>query len=528
MFDFTLESIKVVWSRLQVGLCAVLLVGGAVSLLPHSTQAQQVLPKISFPIQVSTPAGDIQRLTLGFDSSATEGIDEALGETEQPPLPPSSIFDARLVGDGIPVSELGLGTVTDIRPGPEGFSGTKVHRIQVQPGPEKDSISFSWTLPDGIKGKIKDAANAVYGPVQMEGHGSLTVGAQAPDAIVTLDYSGSQEAVNVQTGTFGESDRLEFPGTGVILELSGTVDPGTVLIRRLGSAPENPAGIVEENVSGYRYVIEEQNSLNFDRAEVKLVAATLPGVEDPNAIRAYRREEPNTGTFAALKTTVRENGTPGDFSDDTLSVLTEGLGEFALGSDTEPLPVELIHLEATIRNENTVRLVWKTVSETRNAGFRIQWKSHESAEWKQIGYVESEASGGTTAKPQFYQYSVEDLQAGTHQFRLKQMDLSGAFTLTEPVAVNVQMQEALKLSSPVPNPVSTTAMLSFAAEERSRATVFLFNEIGQKVAMLHRSVLRAGEQHTIQINVGSLPSGTYFLRLRSNDETRVRQMTVIR
>jgi len=50
---------------------------------------------------------------------------------------------------------------------------------------------------------------------------------------------------------------------------------------------------------------------------------------------------------------------------------------------------------------------------------------------------------------------VEDLPVGPHQFRLKQVDLSGSAEAYGPISVDVQMQEALKLSAPAPNPVSS-------------------------------------------------------------------------
>jgi hypothetical protein len=44
-------------------------------------------------------------LHFGLHPNATNGIDNALGEDELPPLPPSGIFDARFTGENLtPIS----------------------------------------------------------------------------------------------------------------------------------------------------------------------------------------------------------------------------------------------------------------------------------------------------------------------------------------------------------------------------------------------------------------------------------------
>lgn len=60
------------------------------------TFAQQ----INIPIRVTDGAAS-DTVRFGLDPTATDGIDPSLNEFELPPSPPSGIFDARFVGDGI-------------------------------------------------------------------------------------------------------------------------------------------------------------------------------------------------------------------------------------------------------------------------------------------------------------------------------------------------------------------------------------------------------------------------------------------
>jgi hypothetical protein len=201
---------------------------------------------------------------------------------------------------------------------------------------------------------------------------------------------------------------------------------------------------------------------------------------------------------------------------------------YPLDPDNEPLPVELASFKATRAGDGIVRLTWQTASETNNAGFRVEHRRPEAGAWTQVGFVESKASGGTTTEAQTYRYAATDLSVGTHRFRLKQVDLSGATHLHDPVTIKLQMQEALRLSAPVPNPASGTATLRFAVKEQAEARMTLYNTLGQRVRVLYRGTPAAGESQRVRLEARSLPSGVYLLRLRADGQAKTRRMTVVR
>jgi CSLREA domain-containing protein len=225
-------------------------------------------------------------------------------------------------------------------------------------------------------------------------------------------------------------------------------------------------------------------------------------------------------------------------SDKLVATATDGDGngntsEFSPASSQ--LPVELASFEGTVVETSqgaegtanaAVHLTWQTASETNNAGFEVQ-RQKESG-WTQVGYVESRAQGGTTTETKSYSYTTEDLPIGTHQFRLKQVDLNGSSRLTDPVSVDIQMQEALRLRGPSPNPVSGRATVSFAVKERTETRITLYNTLGQQVATVYEGTPQAGEEQTARIDVSGLSSGTYFLRLRADGKTRTRRLAVVR
>jgi hypothetical protein len=142
--------------------------------------------------------------------------------------------------------------------------------------------------------------------------------------------------------------------------------------------------------------------------------------------------------------------------------------------------------------------------------------------------VESAAPGGTTAESQSYRYSATDLAVGTHRFRLKQVDLDGSTTVTDPVTVELTMNETLRLSAPAPNPIRTQATLSFAVKTEAETVVTLYNVLGQQVRTLYDGQPTAGEAQRVRLDATGLSSGVYIVRLKAQGQTRTRRVTVVR
>jgi hypothetical protein len=259
---------------------------------------------------------------------------------------------------------------------------------------------------------------------------------------------------------------------------------------------------------------------------VRFPVEDFSGIEDPTQVTVYSRPTPGGGTFSALPTSVDDNGTPDDASDDEIVATTGAFSEFVLASDTQPLPVELVDFTATVDGSG-VQLRWTTTRETNNAGFRVQ---HETTRgWRAIGFVESKAAEGTTSETQSYRFSAErDLTPGTHRFRLKQVDLDGTTSLSRVVRADVRMTEALRLTPPAPNPASGQATLSFAVREATEARVVLYNVLGQRVRTLYDGTPQAGQSETMTFSTTGLPSGVYILQLRAKGQTRTQRLTVVR
>jgi hypothetical protein len=192
----------------------------------------------------------------------------------------------------------------------------------------------------------------------------------------------------------------------------------------------------------------------------------------------------------------------------------------------DPLPVEMAGFEATA-DEDKVRLTWTTASETGNAGFRVQRRvAEENGEgtWEQIGEVEG---AGTTTEATSYRFSDTNLpyRADRLEYRLKQVDMDGSASYTDPVSVERGVGE-VELWKTFPNPARRQATVQFAVPERQEVTLQLYDVLGREVRTLLSDEVDGRQEQ--QVDLSDLSSGTYFLRLHAQEKTETQRLVIVR
>jgi hypothetical protein len=314
--------------------------------------------------------------------------------------------------------------------------------------------------------------------------------------------------------------------SGVEISLTeGSSAPGTLGVSRFDSRPFNNSysgtatsddgsSVTPDVVWDGRYFVVQNQGLQDFSAEVCIDISSAPGVGDAGKLVVLTREAADAD-WSPLDSSLDGN---------QLCAITTSFSQFAVGgnSSSNALPVELASFEARA-DGNAARLQWVTASETRSAGFEVQRRTERGFET--LGFVEG---AGTTTEPTRYTYTAEGLDPGTQVFRLRQVDLDGSATPTGPVAVRIRMQKPVKLTNPAPNPASSSATISFAVKEQAETTIRLFDTLGQKVRAIYEGTPQAGEEQRARVDVSTLPSGVYFLRLSANGQTRTQKLTVVR
>jgi len=189
------------------------------------------------------------------------------------------------------------------------------------------------------------------------------------------------------------------------------------------------------------------------------------------------------------------------------------------------LPVELTSFSGSASNLTTV-LAWKTATEVNNAGFDIQRRPASSQQWATIGSV---GGAGTSNTPHNYSYTDNVGVAGTYSYRLKQIDRNGAFTYSQEVQVQLaNAPRVFGLSQNYPNPFNPTTMFEFSVPTDGRATLQVYNTVGQQVATLFDGTAAAGEYHQVTFDGSHFASGIYFARLQFGDRSEMRKLLLLK
>jgi hypothetical protein len=196
-------------------------------------------------------------------------------------------------------------------------------------------------------------------------------------------------------------------------------------------------------------------------------------------------------------------------------------------SNNTSLPVELGSFTGKPDGQAAV-LTWETLSETNNRGFHVEQKVEQGQEasWESVGVVEG---AGTSQSGERYSHRVEELDFGSHTFRLRQVDRDGVDEVLDKRAhVEVRMSEAYNLQGAYPNPFRSRATIEFAVREAQDVTAELYNTLGQRVRVLHEGEVPGNETVALRFGAGALSSGVYFVRLRGENFAATESITLVR
>ncbi len=187
-------------------------------------------------------------------------------------------------------------------------------------------------------------------------------------------------------------------------------------------------------------------------------------------------------------------------------------------------PVELSQFQSSV-SFNDVFLRWQTSFELNNRGFEVHRKTAESDEWQTIGFVNGAINSNGL---QEYEYADRDLNMGSYNYRLKQIDINGNFEyflLNE--IVTIARPAEFALGQNYPNPFNPATTISFQLPEAGTVKLSLYDAGGRLVRTLLDEFRYSGH-YEYSFDGSSLPSGVYYYSLESGDSKEVKSMVLLK
>lgn len=212
----------------------------------------------------------------------------------------------------------------------------------------------------------------------------------------------------------------------------------------------------------------------------------------------------NTSTVGAISFATRVDVASGvsydvgidDFDQDGLpdiAVVNSGTTVAILRNQCLLLPIELTDFTGS-QQGHAVKLEWTTASELNNDKFIIE-RSSNGDDFDAIGIV---SGAGTTEIVHYYQFFDQAPAGGINYYRLKQVDLDGAFTYSQMIVVEVSGEASYLKIYPNPSNGLCTIMNTDGSSE-----IVMLNELGEVVYTI------TGNANITHINIGQLPAGMY-------------------
>jgi hypothetical protein len=253
---------------------------------------------------------------------------------------------------------------------------------------------------------------------------------------------------------------------------------------------------------------------------------TMTGLVD--AIVYGTNDSDDTALLNGLGETVQYNDEDDETNPTSIQRFPDGseniVVDFIQTPGASNLPVELVSFTAAVTGD-AVSLAWETASEQNNSGFDVEQFDAATESFVRVGFVEG---FGTTLEAQAYGFEVTGLSAGTHRFRLKQIDYDGAFSYSPEVEVAVEMPGSYVMSEAYPNPLRGSATLSLSVKTAQDVEVAAFDVLGRKVATLFSGRMDAGSAQALTLDAANLSAGLYVIRAEGERFVATRTATVVR
>jgi hypothetical protein len=337
-----------------------------------------------------------------------------------------------------------------------------------------------------------------------------------PSATLSGEANGRYVKGNLQTqrtGVSGSADLL-LPG-GLTLNPGGN-NMGTVTATR-------SAGLLTQGVS-YGTNPNNAGAKSIDRIWTITASGTAPSTATPATLTFTWLSDDDNGLsgfgqsqlwrFAAANTGWQRQGGSANASSRSITSTINGVGQFTVSNQNNPLPVELLAFTAERRGTDAM-LRWATAQEKNNEGFAVE-VSADGRAFRRLGTV---AGHGTSTQRHDYEYL--DAQIARYgstlvYYRLRQRDADGTESLSPVRTVNVEFADFAVQA--LPNPFGGQGLQVTVRSKTAGLTTLQLHDAVGRVLLSQQSELPVGGGVVALDGAGKLATGVYFLTVRQGKQ----------
>ena len=226
----------------------------------------------------------------------------------------------------------------------------------------------------------------------------------------------------------------------------------------------------------------------------------------------------NNRTEAPMLTIARTDNTAPvqAFKGINASALTSA---FILGTPITTLAVDAIDLTGT-ENNGTVNLKWLAMNELNIDHYNIERKGLNESDFLTVGSV----TALNTSSSQNYQFNDKNVAAGQgYLYRINQIAKDGKAVYTNNIYLKIGGKSLQVMV--FPNPAKKIANLSITNPAGNVVNLTLSNISGSKIAELK---LGTAKNMNFALPVSRLASGTYWLQIKTADESVTTQVIIVK
>lgn len=492
-------------------------------------------------------------LTFGQAPTAMDRLDPTLDEKELPPIPPSGVFDARLVLPGLPI----IGSLKDFRPDP---ADAVTWTLKFQPGPAGFPMTLSWnsaTLPTG-NFQLKDAITGAIINVNMKTQSNLTVTNSAINSLLIEKTTELTRTVNVTA----DWNIISVPLRAADMRATALF-PGAA-----SEAFRFDNGYVAETIlaNGIGYWLKFTGPRAYEIRGLEVTPKTVAVKAGWNIIGLFESNVPVAAITSQPAGIVVSDYFEFSNGYKSFSTLQVGKGYWVKTNQAGTL---LLSSGGSV-SKGVVTLAanhsaWPTLhiedsqGEIRTLYFRPGNENVNNFELPPVppaGIFDVRFSTGRVAENLSAASWEIQIHSALYPLKIKAENLSptvlavsdvlnGALlneTLTEgrEVVIAKAVERLLikagspsllpvqyELSQNHPNPFNPTAVIKYALPEAGHVKISVYSLLGEKMADLVDTVLPAG-YHQVEVDAKNYSSGIYFYVMQSGRFKSVRKMVMMR